>query len=252
MKHAIFFFCLLLALSAPAHADYGAYADKHEINGSNGRLWVKHVHDWDSDKLEPLFSDLQHHDKFFTAANDFSYLEVGEVNGNRLLFRTPCPALMHVWVSQDSQYVVGLSNIMLYNPYQLMVWRRDGTLLWKEHISSEVARLTPEHQREFARRFPDAADYLAKTRTFTHGGVTYVDCHVLGVINVIGDDAWHYLHALDVRHPYASDMFETVTNFVYWYDAKNPAPTLRQVEKKGLVLTVRSPNGRTMQIPLTR
>lgn len=69
MKQLFFLICVLLAWPAAARADFGAYAEKKEIKGSNGRLWVKHVHDWDSDKLEPLFGDRQHHERFFTDAN---------------------------------------------------------------------------------------------------------------------------------------------------------------------------------------
>lgn len=168
----------------------------------------------------------------------------------KVLFQTPCPALMHVWVSQDAQHIVGLSTVMLYNPYQLVVWRRDGTLLWKEHISSEVARLTTDQRREFAGRFPAAERYLA-SRYFTRGGRIYVDYSQLGIPNDIGGDAWDYLHGLSVPHPYANDMAESVTNSVYWYDYRNPAPTLRQ-EGKNLVLTVRSRTGGQMRIPLVK
>jgi hypothetical protein len=39
------------------------------------------------------------------------------------------PALTHIWISTDSKYVVGISNVMLRNPYQLVVFNKSGDRL---------------------------------------------------------------------------------------------------------------------------
>jgi hypothetical protein len=46
------------------------------------------------------------------------------------LFRVPVPALTYIWISPDSKYVVGLSNIKLWNPYQIVVYSRSGERLF--------------------------------------------------------------------------------------------------------------------------
>jgi hypothetical protein len=50
------------------------------------------------------------------------------------LFRRPVPALTHIWISPDSAYVVGISNVMLWNPYQLVVFSRSGDRLLERNM----------------------------------------------------------------------------------------------------------------------
>jgi hypothetical protein len=143
----------LLLFVRGTYADVYRYGGRHEIETNNGTVSFRHVHDWSSEKLQPLFFDLTHHDRFFSSANDFSYVELRDSAG-KVLFRSPSPALTKLWISPDSQLLVGFSDVMVYNPYQLMVWQRDGTLLHREHISAEVAKISSENRREFAQRFP--------------------------------------------------------------------------------------------------
>jgi hypothetical protein len=242
----LIFFAGLFA--STAHADFVGYGGHHEVTATSGALKFHHVHDWDSPKLGPLFSDLTRHDLIFSAANDFAFVELRE--GNKVLFRSPSPALTELWISPDTQFFVGLSHIKLSNPYQLVVWRRDGTLLHREHISDEVAKLSPEQRRDFATRFPKAEQFLVG-RYFTHGDATFLDYSMLGVPNEIGDAAWDYLYALRVRHPYSDDFAESVTNVVEWFDRKHSELRITQ-SGAALILSLRSPTGKRMTIPLKK
>jgi hypothetical protein len=49
-------------------------------------------------------------------------------------FAVPCPALTHIWISPDSEYVIGISNVMLRNPYQLVVFNRAGDRLLERNM----------------------------------------------------------------------------------------------------------------------
>ena len=239
---------LLLVCTRNARADRVGYGGLHEIAATNGNLTCRHVHNWESKKLDSLFSDLTHHQRFFSAANDFSFVELRD--GDKVLFRSPSPALTHLWISPDSQFLVGLSRIKLYNPYQLVVWQRDGTLLHHEHISDEVAKLSPQQKRDFAKRFPKADKFLAG-RYFTHDNKTYLDYSILGVPNAIGKGAWDYLYPLRVKHPYSDDFGESVTNIVEWFDREHPQPSIVGA-RAALGLSLRSPSGKQMIIPLTK
>jgi hypothetical protein len=185
---------------------------------------VKHTHDWSSPKVGKMFLDLSNHKKFFAADNDFAFTEV--TRDGKVLFRSPSPALTQLWVSPDGQIVVGLSDIMLYNPFQLVVWSIDDHLLHSEHISDSVALYDATQQRVFTRRHPRAAKFLAD-RVFIHQGHTYLDYSILGVPNEIGDAAWDYLYALNQHHPYSDDFASSVTNSVRWFDSKRPVVSLR-------------------------
>jgi hypothetical protein len=245
MKRWLFIFLAVLGVSS-AHGDYAAYGGRHEVTTTRGTLTFRHVHDWDSPKVEPLFSNLTHHERFFSAANDFAFVELRDAS--KILFRSPSPALTCLWISRDGQFFVGLSDIMLYNPYQLVVWQRDGTLLYREHISDEVAKLSPKQRRDFAKRFPKAEQFLAE-RYFTRGGITYLDYSILGMPNQIGNAAFNYLFPFRVRHPYSGDFAESVTNVVEWFDRKRPDLSLSR-QGNAPTLSLRSPTGKRVRIQL--
>jgi hypothetical protein len=248
MKTSQIIFLFLLCWCR-ASADTVGYGGKHEIAVESGPLVFRHAHDWDSKQVQALFFDLAHHEKFFSAANDFSFVELRD-SKDKLLFRSPSPALTKLWISPDAQFLVGLSDIKLYNPYQLVVWRPDGTLLHSEHISADVAKLTDAQRREFAQRFPKAEQFLTG-RYFTRGNASYLDYVLLGVPNEIGEAAWDYLYPLRVRHPYSNDFGESVTNTVNWFDPKRPEPSITR-QGTDWVLSLRSPSGKLMTIPLKK
>lgn len=235
---------VFLKLIQCAFADFAPYSERHEVTATTGSLTVRHCHDWSSEKVDSLFQDLSHHEAFFTAANDFSFTELRD--GSKVLFKCPSPALTHVWISPDGQFVVGLSDVMLHNPYQLMIWKRDGSLLHREHISAEVAKLSLEQRREFARRFPKA-EKLLERRYFTQRGILYLDYSVLGVPEEIGDAPWDFMDAFRSPHPYSDDFAESATNRVHWFDPKKPEVGLMQ-KGDGYTLTLRSPSGKPMTI----
>jgi hypothetical protein len=50
------------------------------------------------------------------------------------LFRRPVPALTHIWISSDSKHLVGISDVMLWNPYQLVVFSKSGDRLLERNM----------------------------------------------------------------------------------------------------------------------
>jgi hypothetical protein len=225
-----------------ALADAGPYSGHHQVVATNGSLSVRHTHDWDWQKVDVLIPDFSRNEKIFTPANDFAFTEFRD--GSQVLFKCPSPALTHVWISPDGQFVVGLSDVMLRNPYQLVIWKRDGSLLHREHISAEVAKLTLEQRKDFALRFPEAEKLLAPYY-FSRGEALYLDFSE--VYNEIGEVAWKFLDSLRSPHPYSDDFTESVTNSVYWFDPKKPDIGLTQKDGE-FTLTLRSPTGKPMMI----
>ncbi len=241
------FISLLGSLPAiRAGADSTAYSGVHESTARRDGLTFHHRHDWSSPSVAPLFRDLAHHERFLSADNDFSYVEL--IESDRVLFRSPAPALTHLWISTDRQLFVGLSSIKLYNPWQLMVWKRDGSAMHREHISSEVARLSAAQKVEFSTRFPEAARFL-QNRYFIYGGATYLDFSILGVPNVIGDAAWKFLRGVSTSHPYGSDFRESVANWIEWFDSADPDV---RIQRNGaeVNLALRSLSGTPLIIPI--
>lgn len=200
-------------------SDGAAYGGRHEIaiDGVNGS--IRHVHNWNNNKNRDLFFDFQNHDKFFSSKNDFSFVEFIDRRG-KVQFHFPSTAYTKLWSYRDSIYV-GLSNIMLYNPYQIVVWDSKGNIIYKAHFSSHVAKFTPSQLNEFKEKFPKADSFLKKFY-FTYQSIEYCDFSYLGVPNEIGKDAWQFLFQLRAEHPYIKSS-ESVSNWIDWYDvAKNP------------------------------
>jgi hypothetical protein len=216
-----------------AFADGSSYGGRHEIaidgnwNGS-----FRHVHNWNTEKNRKLYFDISNHDRFFTSDNDFSYVEFVDRRGN-ILFHAPSPAFTKLWSYKDS-YFIGMSNIKLYNPYQIVVWRGDGTILYKLHISSQVAKLTSKQEVEFKLKFPEA-EKLLKSHYFTYSNITYCDCLHLGVPNQIGKEATDYLVKLLVTHPYIQSS-ESTTNYVFW---TNGEPYVNEEKKVLSIPTIK-------------
>jgi hypothetical protein len=245
MKHVSLLLICTLVLCGRLDADSVAYTGKSTISAVRGNFGVVHMHDWSSEKIPTLFADLTYHEAFLGEANDFSFIQLFDAN-QKSIFLKPSPALTVIWISPDSKFIVGLSNVMLNNPYQLIIWRIDGTLVYKKHISASVAKISKTDLEDFYQKYP-AARAIFRDRYTTHNGVGYLDYNILGVPNVIGDEAWHYLYARDTPNPYSDDFSSSVTNWINWFDEKDPQLAITET-KNTISLSLRSPSGKTIRI----
>ncbi len=115
----------LVSGSQTAYADYAAYNKVVDLSAESSTLRVEHHHDWRhvSDSFVPFLAEM--HD---------AYLRVLDKSSGTELFKRPGPALSYLWISPDSKYIVGLSNIMYRNPYQLVVYNRAGDRLLEKSM----------------------------------------------------------------------------------------------------------------------
>ena len=128
---------MLLLGAALALADAVGYRGIKDIKEENDVLRVEHHHDWSSATEPARYKMITTTHDPFTAENTYSYLRVVEKSSGRELFRAPVPALTLLWISPDSRYVVGLSSIKLWNPYQLVVFTRDGRRLYERNFTDD-------------------------------------------------------------------------------------------------------------------
>ena len=238
---------LILLTGNYALADSFAYSGKHDCETRRDELHAVHYHNWSSPKIPELFLDLGNHEAFLKEVNDFAYIELSNSDGE-FIFRQPSSALTYIWISPDHKYIVGLSTVMLYNPYQLIVWEIDGDLIHKEHISCAVALLSKEAMREFRQKFSQATEFLSN-RIKPVGDYFLIDYEILGIPNHISAEAWRFLYERRVPHLYSADFSSSVTNWINWYD--EDAPNIRieeSVHKTTLIVT--SLTGRDMRIEI--
>jgi hypothetical protein len=130
-------FVLLAAASAAALADAVGYRGIKDVREENAVLLVEHHHDWSSATEPARYKMITTTKDPFTAENTYSWLRVVEKSSGRELFRAPVPALTLLWISPDSRYIVGLSSIKLWNPYQLVVFTRDGRRVFQKDFTAD-------------------------------------------------------------------------------------------------------------------
>jgi hypothetical protein len=124
---------LAIAASTAAHADSVAYNGVVDLSVETATLHAEHHHDWSFLPRAPR-KTISTTENPCAADNDESSLRLYDKTTGVDLFRRSVPALTHIWISPDSEYVVGISNVMLHNPYQLVVFNRTGERLLERNM----------------------------------------------------------------------------------------------------------------------
>jgi hypothetical protein len=125
---------LTIAVSSSAQADRSGYDKVVNLVAETGTVRAEHHHDWSHASHNALWKMISTTKDPFTADNDYSYLRLVDKSSGVELFRRPVPALTHIWISPDSEYVVGISNVMSWNPYQLVVFDKSGGRLLERNM----------------------------------------------------------------------------------------------------------------------
>jgi hypothetical protein len=125
---------LAIAASTAARADRIGYDKVVDLSAETDTLRAQHHHDWSSATHAARWKMISTTENPFTADNDYSSLRLYDKTTGIELFRRPAPALTYIWISPDSEYIVGVSNVMLWNPYQLVVFNRAGDRLLERNM----------------------------------------------------------------------------------------------------------------------
>lgn len=236
----------LVATTGPAQADSVAYGAVVDLQAQGSDFKVVHHHDWSRATQAKRNSMMGTHQDPFRAGNDYGHVAWYASDG-RLVRRLPSPALTWLGVSPDSRYVIGLSNVMLDNPYQLVVWSRGGELLLKRRIAPRVACLPPAEYRELLGAYPKQFDAL-RARVWSGDGVVYVDFLSKGMPDRLGK-LWGVFLSKTCASPWSPNFSESVTNWVFWYDEADPRPEVVETQGKPTALRFQDPQGRVATIP---
>ena len=231
--------------STVARADAVGYNRVVDLEAKGDTFVVRHHHDWSGKTREARDRMMATGRDPFTAENTYASLTwLGRSGG---VVRTlPSPALNWLGVTADSRYVVGLSAIKLDNPYQLVVYDRDGALLLKRHIGATVSCLTPERFQQLRGSLAPAQDLL-QDRIWRGDGRVYVDYDALSPRTHAA--LWSALQRHDCRSPFSAAISESVTNSVHWYDEKDPAPAVLEEGGVPTGVRLRDPEGRPFTVP---
>jgi hypothetical protein len=135
-----------------------------------------------------------------------------------------------MWLSPDGRYLVGLSNVMVTNPYQLVVYRTDGTLVYRKHVAAFEACVDLTEFIKFYREH-SGSQALLKERSIVRGATVYVDYDFVNAPIRFGRETWLALDEKRCRSHLSANISQTVTNWVYWYRESDPGIALDRDER---------------------
>jgi hypothetical protein len=238
---------MILAAVTPCQADQ-CYCVTKDIKVENDELIVEHHHDWSPSTASSRRTMKDTHQDPFRSDNNYAYIRCTDKRTGKVLWQRPTPALTALWISPDGG-IIGYSNIMVLNPYQLVIFDRSGDLLLKKHIASQEAGITTEEFSAFNQKFPEAMQHLREF-TFKRNDSMYIDFLRRGMPDSLGNKAWRYLFDYVRDSPYSPNFSESVTNWVFWFDESDPSPQLRFVDGTLAAISLRDPKGVRFEIPV--
>lgn len=158
---------LFFANCAPAWSDFSGYAEIKKIEFETSDIRVVHWHDWSTQKNRDARWKMISTDKNpFSESNTYAYIQVFDKKSGNQLFKSPVPALTVIWASPDSNYIVGISNIKVWNPYQLVVFNKNGELLYKAAIDTKSYPDASESVTNWIRWYKEPVPKISLKSTF--------------------------------------------------------------------------------------
>ncbi len=211
-------FCLLT--SNVLFADMIGYSSTLTLKIKSKNFIIVHYHDWTVKTNDTRFKMITTDQNPFTKDNNYAFIECINRKTGKVIFKKPCPALTKIEISNDERYIIGISKIMLWNPYQLVVYSTNGNLIKARHIESEEAKLTLKECTEFKKRFNNQYQYLDSVNSI-YNGSNFVYIDFMNMPEKLGK-AWDFLLNHSCNNHLSDNFSESVTNWIFWFDEKNP------------------------------
>jgi hypothetical protein len=236
---------LVLFASAPAAADMTGYAGVVTMKAEDAGLAVTHHHDWSDRTRARRFRTTDH---FAADQNDFAWIEVKDAATGVLLFRRSTPALARLWIAPGGDFIVGLSDIMLWNPYQIVVFDRSGALVLKQHITPEEACFRADEIEAWLAKRPKLRPILEQ-RIATIGDRVYVDFDFDDSPRLLGNRAWNELYRRHCPSHFSPSFTESETNNVYWFRKADPDLRIEKDGERAVGVSLLDPKGKRFTVP---
>lgn len=247
MNNHYFYFLLILLLGRNLYSDAAGYAGNKAFLAENGDFTVIHRHDWSQATRENRLRMFWKNQNPFTNKNNYAYIECVNNSNHDVVFKTPTPALTYLFISDDSRHVLGLSNIKLHNPYQLVLLNNLGKILFFTSISPDEAKLSNREFLNFKMKFPKELKRLKESKLiFKIKDTYYLNYRVIP----IEKKARMYLFKFLVPSHFSNNFSESETNFIFWYKTPDPAIQLHYENGKVSAISLLDPAGERFEIPI--
>lgn len=225
MKSSLkFLFCLLFFWNSNLlFADSVPYSDSLTIKIESKNYVVIHFHDWSDFTNKARKKMILSDQNPFNSNNNYSYIQCIDKTTGKEIFKKPCSAFTKLQISEDEKYILGISKIMIDNPFQLALFSIVGNLILKRHITAQESKLTKEKFLEFKSMYPKQFSYLeASNRIFVVDDLNYIDFLSMNMRTLLGNSCWSYLYKYSSLNHYSCTVAESVTNWVHWYNNADP------------------------------
>ncbi len=240
---------VFLATSLIAKADPFAYNGKVSITAESENFIAKHYHDWTSNTEEELYEMISTDQNPFNEKNNYGYIELLDKKTGKVIFKKPSTALTKIVISENEKHIIGISNIMVWNPYQLVVYDINGMLIKKRNFSSEESKLTLTQYDEFSIEFPKECEDLTDF-TYFKDDFVYIDFLRMNMPKKLGK-AWDYLIDYTAPNHLTPNIWETTTNYVYWFSEKNPEIKLNYNNENLISIKINDPKNKQVEIDIS-
>ncbi len=241
---------ILIGFSLNVKADSISYSDSLRIQIESENYIVIHFHDWTTKTRNNRYKMISTNQDPFTKENDYSYLECIDKKSGKSIFKKPCPALTEIQISEDEKYIIGISKIMLWNPFQIVIFNSKGNLIKKRHISSEEAKLDLNNFQKFQEKYSSQYFYLDSiNRIYRLNQTVYIDFISMDMPKKLGD-AWEYLYGFIARNHLSDNYSETVTNWVFWYFEDSPEIKFNYYNSELTSISLLDPDKKRIEIDI--
>jgi hypothetical protein len=250
-SHFLLMVFSILSANTFIFADSFAYDKRVRISEENDEIIVNHYHDCSKNTDKKRYKMITTHQNPFLSDNDYSYLEAIEKKSGKQLFKKPVPALNKIVIIEESKYIIGLSKIKLWNPFQLLIYDKYGNLVCKKHIAASESELTVSEYKEFEEKFPEVNNYiLFNNLILKKYDNIYIDFLCLGIPYRKEDGAFNFLFKREVCNHLSKNFRESVTNYIYWYKEPDPKIKVIYVDKKFEAVSLLDPKGERFEISI--
>ncbi len=228
----------------------------------NDKIIVNHSYNWSNlDLIKKLIRIDE--DLIFSEKNDFSYIRLTNDSTAVVEWKRPSPALTKIFISENSEYIIGLSNIKYHNPYQLVVLNRKGEIIFRMHIAAMEAKLSHLEYKAFLKEYNSQNLLLKrKYRLKMTPNFVFIDFTEENMEDSLGKSCWEFLNLHSEKSHLSQGFSESEKKFVYWF--KEPDPKLKfifngvQLERISLLdpkssrfeIMIQSPEGGFSQKPI--
>jgi hypothetical protein len=249
MKTRLLVLIFFFTTANKIYADFAGYADSLRIKVESQNFIVIHFHDWTEKTRAARYKMTSTNKDPFTSDNNYAYIECIDKTTGKVVFKKPCSALTKIEISKDEKYIVGISNIMLWNPYQLVVFSTKGELIKKRHISYIEAKLTKKELIDFNTKFPEQYSLLeSDKRIFSDSSYYYID--FVSLTTQLGRNVWDYLFGYHSTNHLSTNFSESVTNWVDWFYKTNPKIIFNYKENELTSISLLDPEQQRIEIKI--